>query len=331
MNVIITNRYRSMIQNLDIDVIKEMDGEFEVEKIISTFQNFFFQRMILDITAIKDYKDIKTLQKLSISLDMDKVILLLDNTPESSSVEYQSNLISIGIYNFTRNVEGIMYLYNNPNSYRDVAHIHQINDVETQVVGPTSLLTGSGVRIIGIKNVTFQSGATTLAYMLKKQLEQNYKVVAIEVNKRDFPFLNDKDLISTDDSGLKGVVSRYNDNDVIILDVNNSNVAESMCHDILYLIEPSVIKLNKLMMISPKTLSQLKKKIVILNQSMLSSKDVLDFEYEAKVKIFFNMPPLDERQKDIHILNSFLTRLGFDRQKNDEIEKKNKILGLFNI
>ena len=37
----------------------------------------FFQRMILDITALKDYRDIKTLQKLSISLDMDKVILLL--------------------------------------------------------------------------------------------------------------------------------------------------------------------------------------------------------------------------------------------------------------
>ncbi len=331
MNVIITNRYRSMIQNLDIDVIKEMDGEFEVEKIISTFQNFFFQRMILDITAIKNYRDIKTLQKLSISLDMDKVILLLDNTPESSSSEYQSNLISIGIYNFTRNVEGIMYLYNNPNSYRDVAHIHQIVDVEHSVDGQNFISNETGVRIIGIKNVTFQSGATTLTYMLKKQLERNYTVTAIEVNKRDFPFFNDKELISTTESGLNGIISKHNKNDIILIDVNDSAVAENLCHDVIYLIEPSVIKLNKLMMINPKKLGQLKKKIVILNQSMLSSKDVLDFEYEAKIKIFFNMPPLDERQKDIHILNNFLIRLGFERQKSDEIEKKNKILGLFNI
>ena len=36
--------------------------------------------MILDITAIKDYKNIANIQKLSVSLDMDKVILLLDES-----------------------------------------------------------------------------------------------------------------------------------------------------------------------------------------------------------------------------------------------------------
>ena len=69
MNVIITNKYNAMLQGLDIDIIKSLNGEFDVEEIISTFQNFYFQRMILDITAVKDYKDIKTLQKLSIALD----------------------------------------------------------------------------------------------------------------------------------------------------------------------------------------------------------------------------------------------------------------------
>ena len=64
MNVIITNKYASMLQGLDIDIIKSLNGEFDVEEIISTFQNFYFQRMILDITAIKNYRDIKNLQKL---------------------------------------------------------------------------------------------------------------------------------------------------------------------------------------------------------------------------------------------------------------------------
>ena len=80
MNVIISNKYQSVLETLDIDVIKTLNGEFEVDDIINQFQNFFFQRMILDITALKSYKDIKTLQKLSISLDMDKVILLLDDS-----------------------------------------------------------------------------------------------------------------------------------------------------------------------------------------------------------------------------------------------------------
>src|SRR5574344_2830499 len=119
MNVIISNKYTAMLQELTIDVIKNEQGVFSVDEIIEKYQNFFYQRMILDITALKDYKDIKTLQKLSISLDMDKLILLLYDTAESTSSEYLSKLISMGIYNFTKNVEGIMYLYNNPNSYRD--------------------------------------------------------------------------------------------------------------------------------------------------------------------------------------------------------------------
>ena len=116
-----------------------------------------------------------------------------------------------------------------------------------------------------------------------------------------------------------------------MIDINDSTIAESLCHDIVYLIEPSVIKLNKFMLVNSKKLDKIKNKMVILNQSMLSSKDVLDFEYESKLKIFFNMPPLDERQTDIHVLNAFLTRLGFDRQQTGETEKKNRILGLFNI
>ena len=54
-----------------LDVIKEMNGEFEVDEIIATFQNFFYQRMILDITAIKNYKDIVNLIKVSCPSNMD--------------------------------------------------------------------------------------------------------------------------------------------------------------------------------------------------------------------------------------------------------------------
>ena len=71
MNVIVSNKYQSMLANLEIDVIKRLDGEFDADELGGMFKNFFFQRMILDITALKDYKDIRTLQKLSILLDMD--------------------------------------------------------------------------------------------------------------------------------------------------------------------------------------------------------------------------------------------------------------------
>ena len=67
MNVIISNKYQSMLQGLDIETIRTMNGQFSIEEIIDTFKTVFFNRMILDITAIKDYKKIDNLQKLVIS------------------------------------------------------------------------------------------------------------------------------------------------------------------------------------------------------------------------------------------------------------------------
>lgn len=334
MNVIVSNKYESMLQTLEIDVIKRLNGIYTVDEIVDQFQNFFFQRMILDITSIKDYKDITNLQKLSISLDMDKIILLLDDDEASSSPDYLSKLISMGIYNFTKNVEGIMYLYNNPNSYRDVAHIHQLEQVaaatpETVVVERYSPV-AAGCKIIGIKNVTKQSGATTLTYMIKNQLSHNYSVVAIEVGKTDFRYFNDRSLISVNDNEIGTAVAKNSDKDVIIIDINDSKQAESLCHDIIYLVEPSIIKLNKMMMVDRNALNNLKNKKIVLNQSLLNKKDVLDFEYESKNKVFYNMPPLDEREKDIYALNAFLVRLGFIKQQTSEEQvKKNKLFGIF--
>lgn len=333
MNVVISNKYQSMIESLNLDVIKSLNGEFEVEEIINQFQNFFYQRMILDITALKNYRDIRTLQKLSISLDMDKLILLIDDTIDDGSGTYLSKLISMGIYNFTKNAEGILYLYNNPNSYRDVAHIQQLDmepvTHEEVVVEKYENTVPTGSRIIGIKNITKQSGATTLTYMIKNQLKENYSVVAIEVNKSDFRYFNDKELVSTTNFEVGNTITKYSDHDVILLDINDSKQAEELCQDVIYLIEPSIIKLNKLMLVNSNIFKTLKDKKVILNQSLLSSKDVLDFEYESGLKIYYNMPPLDEREKSIYALNTFLVRLGFSKQKSEEQEKKKSILGIF--
>ena len=67
-------------------------------------------------------------------------------------------------------------------------------------------------------------------------------------------------------------------------------------------------------------------KRVILNKSVLSSRDVTDFEYESKLKVFFNIPPLDERNRNNQALDKFLVSIGFSKQDG---EKKGKILGLF--
>ena len=62
MNVIVANKYKEMLSNLDIEVIKRIEGMFPAEEIIGTFQNFFFNKMILDITSIEGYQDIKNIR-----------------------------------------------------------------------------------------------------------------------------------------------------------------------------------------------------------------------------------------------------------------------------
>lgn len=342
MNVIVSNKYTEVLKTLDVEVIKSLEGEHDIDEIISTFDNFFFAKMILDITSIKNYKDISNLQKLSISMDMNKIILLLDDSLETSTPTFVSQLVSMGIYNFTRNTEGIMYLLNNPNTYRDVAHLQQLNNgtavpnnqtsVTVQPMPTVNKVVVEQVtrRVIGIKNITDQSGATTLVYMMKKQLQKNYSVKAIEVDKRDFMYLNDKELISTTSEQLGNEIARYGSSEVILLDINKSQIAESMCTDIIYLIEPSTIKLNKLMVSNRKELEKLKGKKVVLMQSILSANDVAEFEYEAKLNVFFNMPPLDERKENIQKVDEFLSKLGFSRQQVAPSNKKSGFRSLFN-
>jgi hypothetical protein len=75
---------------------------------------------------------------------------------------------------------------------------------------------------------------------------------------------------------------------------------------------------------------KLKGKKIVLNKSLLDSKDVLDFEYEAKTQVYYNIPPLDDKKDRHNILDVFLTKLGFIKQNSEEnTEKSNKILGLF--
>ena len=115
MNVLITNQQEALLSGLTVEIIKTLRGEYEAEEIIGTFSNFFFGRMILDLTAIKDYQNLTNIQKLSIGLPVEKIILLLPANGNFSTNAYLSKLISMGFYNFTTNLEGIEYLINNPN------------------------------------------------------------------------------------------------------------------------------------------------------------------------------------------------------------------------
>ncbi len=344
MNVIIANKQKDAFADLNVDVSERLDGEFDADEIIKSFSNFFYNKMFLDITAIKDYKDFKNIQKLSIGLDVTKLILLLDNDDVVNSAEFLSKLISVGIYNFTHDANNLMYLYNNPNSYRDVAHLQRFdsnvnninndnNNFNNSNFDSSNIPNVSNVNskfILGVKNVTDNAGATTLIYILKKVLSDYYNVCAIEINKRDFLFLKDSDTFSIIDRDIDDTLNKCNKYDIILVDLNNAS-RDDFTNDILYLVEPSTIKLSKLSTINPTVFNGLTNKKIVLNKSLFSSSDVKDLEREACIKVFYSLPYLDDRNDNRNVIIPLLAKLHL---VNEEVSDDNdgiKISDLFKL
>ena len=360
MNVIVSNKYSAMLSSLStkIDLIKTIDGEFQVDDLIAQFDNFFFNKMILDITAIAGYQDISQIQRLSFGMDMSKIILLLDDSPVVNSPQYLSELVSMGIYNFTRNIDAIPYLIDNPNTYKDVAQYHILGNNPSpqmnqggnvnqnnqgrgffgfnQVANEQSFINSSanmsglgGTRIIGVKDLTDHAGATTLVYMLKKQLAENYSVLGLELDKNDFLYFNDPDLKSVSSKELASIIHNpVNNYNVILIDVNDSAEGAN-CTEMLYLIEPSTLMLNKMIRRDRNILDKIKSMKVVLNKSLLDSSDVRDFEGEARCSVFHNIPPLDDKKDKHRVLDELLNKLGFD--KNKPASERNHAARLFGI
>ena len=334
MNVIIANEQQNQLANLDVDIIKSITGLYDAFEIVEMFKNFFFSKMILDVTALKNYKDIKTYEILANGLDPDKIIFLLPEGSELCTPNFLSHIISLKIYNFTTNLNGINFLLKKTNTLKDVEHIVKMASVKTSsetgaVVANVSANVKRGVTVLGVKNVTESAGATTFVYLLKKELSLAYgqnNVVAIEIDKNDFSLFNDKNMFSIRQTDIKNTIAKYSNASIILVDLNNCP-DNSFCGDVLYLIEPSTIKLNRLVRRNRVIFSKLVGKKVILNQSLLLNNDVFDFESEAGIKVFYNMPPLDERKRN-SIIHDFLSKLGLF---NEPVNSNNssKIFGLF--
>ena len=312
MNVMVVNKYKELLMGLNIEVMKSIEGVFNVDEIIDTFTNFYYDKMILDITAIRDYQNTDNLQKLAMNINMENVILLLDDSPETATKSYLSKLISLGIYNFTRNAEGINYLLVHPHTYRDVVNIHNLEDLDsvTNENGDTIVTssTSGKMKIIGFKNMTQHAGATTLIYLLRKALSASKMVGAIEVNKVDFLYFNDKDLVSTTTTELPKELMKKQLCDVVFVDLNDYDDV-SICAEVYYLIEPSTIMINKMLRKNKSVLETLKEEKVVLNKCVLNSDDVSTFEYETKLKGFATIPPVDDRQENIEAINKFISKM----------------------
>ena len=392
MNVIVANEQHSnLMNNLDVDIIKSVNGTYPATEIVEMFSSFFYSKMILDVTAIKDFDSIDTYTTLVRGLGAEKIIFLLPQGSVLCTPSFLCKLIDLGIYNFTTNLGGIKYLIKKPNTLKDVEHIKNLaetqkkkaiekqkaiekaeadakaraeaeekakaeaalkksessftnsikekiadtfsgeNDSSTsrksEEVVPVSDVEKKSM-VIGVKNVTDHAGATTFIYMLKREIGITFgkeNVIAVEINKNDFQLFNDKSMTSVKEADINSFINSNKNYSINLFDLNNA-VDYSFCNDVIYLVEPSTIMLNKLIRRNKNIFTKLNGKKVVLNKSLLLNNDVIDFENEAGCKIFYHMPPLSERNRNA-IINDFLSKMGLFTDNKNSVS--DKIFGLF--
>ena len=319
MNVIVTNEQQQKLAVLDVDIIKNIQGSYTAFEIVEMFKDFFYDKMILDITAIKGYEDINVMQNLSVNFDMSKVILLLDDSEKVNSPMYISQLISMGIYNFTNDVNTIKYLIDNPNQYKDVANYHNIGGFKKPALNERAVDNTRGKigqKIIGIKNLSEGAGSTTLMQQMVKQLAFNYKVKGIELNgfdaiyfrRPDIIFCNDYTEAETKIQGLKGI-------DAIIIDLNEFEDKNKICTDIIYLLEPGIIRISKFIKNINKYKDKLNDMKIVLNRSALKDEEINYFEKETGLNIYYNLTNFDDKKDRLLSIDKLLIKLGFNKQQ----------------
>ena len=348
MNVIVANEKSNELASLNVDIIKSVSGVFDALEIVEMFRSFFYNKLILDVTALKGQQDIRSYEVIAQGLDVDKVIFLMPEGSKLCTASFLSRLINLGIYNFTSNINGVNYLIKKTNTLKDVEHIvSAVNIQRSSEAGAAVTTIGSaptntssppvaapvlrdGCTIIGFRNVTLSAGASTLIFMLKKELALTYgqdNIGALEVNKNDFILFNEKNMHSCRNEDLASTIERLSSLSILLVDLNDC-VDDTFCKDIVYLVEPSTFKLNRLLRRNSTVFTKLTDKKVVLNQSMLLNNDVFDFEREAGIRVFYNIPPLDERKRN-GVISDFLEKLGLFDNNIQNSAGNNKIFGLF--
>ena len=426
MNVIVSNKQKAIIDNANIDAIKDLNGLFNVDDLVNKFKNYFFSKMILDATSVVDFATRDVLQKLSNEIGSDRLIILLPSTPEPPE-EFKKLLVELKIYNFSNNIEDVVKFIEKPNTYENAMNTimnsynsdnnyyvdssikdgedadfefentndtnsnagdlekesntnvddynvnsnssslgdimsqfnvyddvdneqlesendtandetvqQNINDLSDNIINNQpeissrsndstntyTFLNMDGFdniadynkpkekHIIGFKNITIHAGSTTLIYMLQKEaIKRNKDVISVEVDKDDFKLFRSSRMISVKNENLATTLDSLRE-DIVLIDLNDYQ-DDSLCNEVVYLVEPSVIKLNKLMMMNKEIFTTLKDKKVILNQSMLSTDDIPVLEKEANMKFFFNIGSINDR-----LDNPIISEL-FDKITND--------------
>lgn len=478
MIVIVSNKQKSVLDNANIDAIKDLNGVFNVQDLINNFKNYFFTKMVIDATSIVDFTNPEVLRQLASGIGSEKLVVLLPPKPEPP-LRFLETLVNIGIYNFSTNIDELIQLISNPHDKDSINRkIHNLgpassannvmggnntnnnnnsvtppnavpleqglNNIENiNAINPVGVNTANSVQnipnlnnvqpaqmpnndmnmnmnnmnqqqpeekkdmislsdfvlsensignnqqpnqpvdssnlngyvdpngmqqpvnnmnggqqfnmnvstdinqvapinngntflnnnqqesfingfnqtkalVVGFRNVTEHAGTTTLIYKLKETLEnRNHKHIAlVEVGTNDLSFFRLAETVSIQESELDSCLNNYSTRyDYVFVDLNQTQ-NDSICDFVLYLVEPTKIKINKLIVQNRNIFNDLKGKYVVLNKSMLSDNEKGIFSQEANLPFYAAVGPFNDRS-ETNAIDELITRI--ENEKNNSV------------
>jgi uncharacterized protein YkvS len=131
MNIVLKNKNHKVIEELEIDILQTIMGEQSIEEVQDKLNNIYYNKIIIDITCIKNYRDSETSINFLRGFDPLKIIILITPGEFTNYNVLLGKLVENGYYNFTKDAEGINKLLANPNSYDDVKTFVNTSDIST--------------------------------------------------------------------------------------------------------------------------------------------------------------------------------------------------------
>ena len=331
MNIIVTNKYRDLIYSTNIEILKELNGVYKVNQIANSFNSIFYKKIIIDATALEDFPKENVLKELSKSFDLDKLILFLppDNPPPK---RFLSFLVSLNIYNFTDNIQGLLNLIQKSNTidnvkdYKvDISINQNSNNNVVQNSSTDDIYSNTGRFVLGISDLQNNVNSTKLLFMFKKELESLGKnVLAVEIDKKNFLFYRENNMNSINSNQTSEFLGNSLGCDVLLIDSNKN--LDNITDDVIYLLDPSLWEVNKILFSDRLFFQKLKGKKIIFVNSLLSNQDVEQFAKEANISVYYNLPPLNDRKNNKE-LDKLLIKLGIIQESTEKSNKK----GLFDF
>ena len=127
MNILVANLYKDYIVKYDLNIMKEFTGEFDGEEVLSMLKGITYEKLIIDLTAIRKYNDLNSIRKLTKEIESNRIVLVLANDPICKSDYYTSNLVNMGLYNFTMIPGEITTLLVAPRTYEEAKNVNYNN------------------------------------------------------------------------------------------------------------------------------------------------------------------------------------------------------------